>query len=258
MLGARLEMIAEMVPRHARMIDVGTDHAYLPCELLGREQVSFAVASDIASGPCEAAERTINSAGLADKLQVRRGSGLTTVAPGEVDTAVIAGMGGSTMLAILNEAPKIVAELSAIILQPMNGAALLRAWGIERGWDLTDERLCEEAGRLYVALKLERCREKMQGDNFRNETREKFSLGHEAEVQAAGQMLSPLELEIGPLLLHDKPPLLIRYLWEKRAGLQALTLGMRRSAKAQALPKYIAAEELLRTLEDYIHETYGR
>ena len=57
-LQPRLQCIADLVPRGARLADVGTDHGYLPVYLLQRRLISRAIASDINAAPLEHARRT--------------------------------------------------------------------------------------------------------------------------------------------------------------------------------------------------------
>ena len=58
--GARLNAIAKWVPKGKKIVDVGTDHAYLPVLLAQEGKISSAIAGDIAAGPCEAAQKTID------------------------------------------------------------------------------------------------------------------------------------------------------------------------------------------------------
>ena len=89
-IGARLEAIAALVPQNCVVADIGTDHAYLPVWLMQKGLIKAAIAADIAEGPCRAAQTNIGMYGLKDKIEVRRGSGLTVLKPGEADGAVIA------------------------------------------------------------------------------------------------------------------------------------------------------------------------
>ena len=121
-IGARLEAIAALVPQNCVVADIGTDHAYLPVWLMQKGLIKAAIAADIAEGPCRAAQTNIGMYGLKDKIEVRRGSGLTVLKPGEADGAVIAGMGGSTIVQILEESPDVAKTLKFLIVQPMAGA----------------------------------------------------------------------------------------------------------------------------------------
>ena len=105
--GPRLEAVAALVPPCRTLADVGTDHAYLPVLLLQEGKIEQAIAGDVVPGPCEAARHTVRQFHLENRITVRQGSGLTVLAPGEAETAVMAGMGAETMLQILAEAPEV-------------------------------------------------------------------------------------------------------------------------------------------------------
>ena len=98
--GSRLEAIAKWVPAGKSIVDVGTDHAYLPTILVRQGKTTFAIAGDIAAGPCQAAQNTIDTFGIKEFITVRQGDGLKIVAPGEVDIIAIAGMGAGSMIQI--------------------------------------------------------------------------------------------------------------------------------------------------------------
>ena len=130
-IGARLEAIAALVPQNCVVADIGTDHAYLPVWLMQKGLIKAAIAADIAEGPCRAAQTNIGLYGLKDKIEVRRGSGLTVLKPGEADGAVIAGMGGSTIVQILEESPEVAKTLKFLIVQPMAGGRVKTAGALQ-------------------------------------------------------------------------------------------------------------------------------
>lgn len=151
-LGERLAALADFVPQGARVADIGTDHGYLPIELIEKKVAVSAVAGDVHKGPYQAAKDNVKSMGLEDKISVRFGDGLAVLSPGEVDTVVIAGMGGSTIIEILKNQPEVTGSLTRLILQPMIGAAALRAWLVESRWCIVDETLVVDDGRLYEII----------------------------------------------------------------------------------------------------------
>ncbi|MDI6711106.1 MAG: class I SAM-dependent methyltransferase [Bacillota bacterium] len=184
-LSPRLAAVAAMVPPGRVVADVGTDHALLPIHLV-REGISpRAVAVEKAAGPLAAARRAVAAAGLAERIALREGDGLAPLAPGEATVLVLAGMGGSTMAGILEAGPDVVAAAERLILQPMDYPAAVRRWLADHGWVPVDEQLAADAGRIYQVIGAER------GD---------------------GRPLTPLELEVGPLLLEQGHPLLREYL----------------------------------------------
>jgi len=76
--------------------------------------------------PHAAAQEPVASrAGVTD---FRLGDGLAPLEPGEIDTVVIAGMGGETIIGILEADPAKTRSFSKYILQPRTKTELLRAW----------------------------------------------------------------------------------------------------------------------------------
>ena len=130
--------------------DIGTDHAYLPLYLIRNGLCSRVYASDIASGPISRAAQSIR--GFEDRIFLSVGDGLNAVPEQETDCIVIAGMGGDTIEHII-EACGWSFDGKVLILQAMSKIPELRKWLWERGFDVTDERLSEDSGMLYRAMK---------------------------------------------------------------------------------------------------------
>ena len=56
-LSLRLKLIASLVPDGARVCDIGTDHAYLPIELIKSGKAISVIATDIREKPLENARK---------------------------------------------------------------------------------------------------------------------------------------------------------------------------------------------------------
>lgn len=151
-LDRRLSLVASFVRPGCRLADIGTDHARLPAAMTAAGLCARAVASDLRPGPVEAARRTVKAAGVESLVDIRLGSGLSVLSPGEADDIVIAGMGGETIASILQEAPWIREERYHLILQPMTRAEQLHRYLLQNGFSILREEAAEESGRLYVAL----------------------------------------------------------------------------------------------------------
>ncbi len=127
------------------MVDVGTGDGQLAGWLAAHGH--RVIATEARLGPAgRAAER------ITDPVELRRGSGLEVVAPGEVEVAVLAGMGGRRILAILAAAPEVVRRLDLLILQPMQHAGELRTDLGELGLTVVAEAEPVERGRRYTVL----------------------------------------------------------------------------------------------------------
>lgn len=151
-LQPRLQMLSDLVPPAAALADVGTDHGYLPVYLLQKGAIRRAIASDIGAEPLDHARRTAEEYGIS--LELRLCDGLQGIAPEEVDTVVIAGMGGESIITILSAAPW-TKNGCRLILQPMTRQELLRRWLAENGYRFTAERLVEDKGTIYPILCVE-------------------------------------------------------------------------------------------------------
>ena len=147
-LPPRLAAIADLVPRGGALADVGTDHALLPLWLLRRGIIPSAVATDIHEGPLE---RTRHSLGNVPGLRLVLCDGLDGVAADEVDTVVIAGLGGDNMADILSRAPW-CREGRTVLLQPMSKAEILRHALHDMGYCIERERLVEDNRHVYPIL----------------------------------------------------------------------------------------------------------
>ena len=149
---ARLTAAATLVRDGVVVVDVGTDHAYLPLLLVGEGKCPRAIGCDLRPGPLENARKHIDAAGLSDKIDLRLCDGLAAVAPGEVEDICICGMGGEVIAAILAAAPWTKDAQKRLILQPMTAADDLRRFLAGEGYAVQQEVLVRDAGRLYVLL----------------------------------------------------------------------------------------------------------
>lgn len=148
----RLSCIFHMIRPGRGVIDVGTDHGYLP-ERLVREAYPGAVfASDIREGPLASARRTAVQAGVSDRIRFLLSDGLDACPPDAVDTIVIAGMGGDTICGILDRAEWCMSPAYRLILQPMTKAEVLRYWLSNNGFCIEEEALAEDGDTIYQIL----------------------------------------------------------------------------------------------------------
>jgi len=150
-LSGRLMAAADFVAPGARVADVGTDHGKLPVWLMLQGRISAAIASDIREQPLCNARETVAKNGLSGRIQLRLCDGLAGITAHEVDTVVIAGMGGDTIAAILAAAPWTKDGAHRLILQPETASVRLRRFLYDNGYTILDETLVQEH-RLYSIL----------------------------------------------------------------------------------------------------------
>ena len=211
-LTPRLQKLADWVEPGAKVADIGTDHGYLPVWLVINHQIPFAIGSDLRSGPLENARKTAARYAVGERVSLRLGDGLNGILPSEVDTMVIAGMGGENIAAILRAAPW--AKGCTLLLQPMSRPEVLRAFLNENGYAIEREALVEDRGTLYPVML----------------------------VRAGEMQLTVGQLYGGACLLHE--PLENRYLIEEIVRLQSAIVGVRRSSMPEEQKKADALREI--------------
>ncbi|GAA5514312.1 tRNA (adenine(22)-N(1))-methyltransferase [Deinococcus carri] len=151
-LDARLEAVLDLI-RAGVHADIGSDHAHLPIRLVREGRVTRGVVVELNPGPLALARRNVARARLEDRLEVREGDGFAPLAPGEVDSASLTGMGAGTMAGILRRAGERLPP--ALVVQPNDSPRPLRVWAREHGYHLTHERLIPGYW-PYPVLRLER------------------------------------------------------------------------------------------------------
>ena len=189
MISKRLELVASFVPQGAILLDVGSDHAYLPIDLIERGQIESAIAGEVVEGPYQSAVKNVEAHGLKEKIQVRLANGLAAFEEADqVSVITIAGMGGRLIARILEEGLDKLADVERLILQPNNREDDLRIWLQDHGFEIVAENILEEAGKFYEILVVE-----------------------------AGQMkLSASDVRFGPFLSKEVSPVFVQK-WQKEA-----------------------------------------
>ncbi len=153
-LQPRLQMLADMVPNNTRLADIGTDHGYLPVWLLQQGRIQSAIASDIGVEPLRHAQESAAAYHIQNHIEFRLCNGLSDINPHEVDTIVIAGMGGETIIHILQNASWTKQGNHTFLLQPMTKPEMLRIWLADNGFRFTEERLVWDKDFLYPIMKV--------------------------------------------------------------------------------------------------------
>lgn len=154
-LSERLYKIAKKVPKGKKVADIGSDHGLLPSYLVKEEVSPFAVAGEVNEGPLQAARRQITNLNLEDKVDVRKGDGLSVIQSDEVDVITIAGMGGALIVDILEKGKEKLKGIKKLILQPNVGEHLVRIWLDNNQWNIVDEEILEEDGKIYEIIAAE-------------------------------------------------------------------------------------------------------
>lgn len=196
-LSDRLQKIADFIEPGESVADIGTDHGFLPIALWEQGKSPHVVLSDINSGPLEKARFNINKHFPEKEFDIRIGNGIQTIGPAEVDSIVIAGMGGLLIAEILGNDLERSKSYKKLILQPRNAQSKLRAWLLENGFEIRDEVLVRE--RKYL------CEIIVAAPDFSRQEKE------------PSVTIDPdsIDLEISPILFAKKDPLLVEFIENK-------------------------------------------
>jgi len=151
-LSNRLGAIAGYIEAGAGVADVGTDHGFLPVWLAQKGLYGNIIASDISAGSLAAARRTAEKHNVTDKITFFTTPGLEGFEGLDVDTIVIAGLGGETISGILSGAPWVRQRNIRLILQPQTKAVKLCVWLSDNGYIIRDSRLARDRGKRYVII----------------------------------------------------------------------------------------------------------
>ena len=153
-LSDRLESIIEMVPRGEICADIGCDHGFTSIELISRGISPSVVASDLREGPLDSARENIKNAGLEDKIKLMISDGFDAYTPGEVSTAVIAGMGGVLIKDMLVKGRECVMKMGAFVVQPQSNIPEFRNFLRLNGYEIEKNSVVFDAGKYYFPMRI--------------------------------------------------------------------------------------------------------
>ncbi len=219
-LQERLRVIADMVTPGLTVADVGCDHALLPIYLVQNGISPLAYALDINRGPLSRAKRSIEEAGLSERIITVLSDGLKELRMGAAESVVIAGMGGPLMSDIIGASIEICHEAEELILEPQSDPALLRHFLEDNGFAITAEAMVREEGKFYPVIKCKTGRMTLSREIF---------------------------YRYGKLLLEGRNPVLIEYLKKRKKTLTELKDRLGSSEETEKV--ILKREELKRDLK---------
>ena len=203
-ISKRLLCCASMVQSGSRVADIGTDHGYLGIYLLQSGAARHVIACDLRKDPLENARRNAKLFGVDGEMEFRLSDGLEKILPDEVDTVVMAGMGGDLIQKILSQCPWRKREGLQFILQPQSAGNVLRRWLCEDGFEIQRAEPVQDGHFLYTVMELR---------------------------QGEPSPLTPGTEYASPALLASKSPLVGTYLARVENALQETVRGLTNAEK---------------------------
>lgn len=184
-LSKRLEGIGNYVEENSIVADIGSDHGYIPLYLIKNQIAKKVIAGDISKNSLEKAADKVKEEGLEDLIDIRLGDGLDIILPFEVDSVILAGMGGLLIRDILDKDREKTSSISHFILQPNIAAGELRRYLYENSFEILAEDLVKEDNKFYEIIHAKK---------------------------GKGFVSKEIYYEIGERLIEDRHPLLREYI----------------------------------------------
>lgn len=262
-LYGRLLAMADMVEPGESIADIGTDHGLLPIFLLENKISPKAVLIDINEGPLARAkdnfdlylpavaealpESRLEASGKAGagtepcaeaEAEFRIGNGLAPLEKGEVDTVIIAGMGGELIGEILAADPEKTKSFKKFILQPRTKMVDLRRFLHNYAFEIREERLVKEGKFICEIIVVLPPKDSPTGRSF--------------PKKPYGKM----ELEVSPLLFSSADPLLEDFIRGKMKKEEYIIKEISKKGSQNSFSGLEKAKERLKELKRILNE-YG-
>ena len=148
-LSNRLKKIAELVDFGATVIDVGTDHGYVPNFLCEKKISRDIIATDISKNSLEKSIELTKKMGNEKFIRNILANGIVKE---NRDNIIIAGLGGIQIAEIILNSIEISKSAKKLILQPMQKTNILRRELNNMGFEIIDEEVIFEDERYFEII----------------------------------------------------------------------------------------------------------
>lgn len=147
-LSKRLASIASNIDKEDKVVDIGCDHGYLSIYLKAVNGNKVVIATDINENALNVAKKNINKNSIL--IETRLGNGLDVIKHNEVDTIIISGMGGNTILNILKKNK--LKYIKKIVIQSNTDIPLIRKYINKLGYTIKNEQLIIDKNIYYIII----------------------------------------------------------------------------------------------------------
>lgn len=213
-----MKAVASMVTPGNVLADIGTDHGYIPISLVQRKKIPRAIAMDINKGPLKRAIDHIAEFQLEEFIETRLSDGVKKLEVGEVDSILIAGMGGELVIRILSDGKEVCRAAKELILQPQSELQRVRQFLRENKYKIVDEDMVIEDGKYYPMMRVVPVEE----DEFWNNIPE--------------EAIRPCYM-YGPILLKNGNPSLRRFLVKQHKQLEKILKELEKQPETKKIEK---------------------
>ena len=244
-LSKRLQYVADFITPGLVLADIGTDHGFIPIYMVLADKSPKAFAMDINEGPLERATEHIEEKGLGDKIETRLSDGLQKLNGNEAESVLIAGMGGSLVIKILDEGKHALEGVKELVLSPHTEADLVRGYLKTTDFVIEKEGMVIDAGKYYVVIKARRREENEQGLLYENENK--------APEGVEEELYKTLCTKYGRLLLEEKNPILKELLTKELGTYNSIYEGLKNNETEAGLKRRTEIQNILEHLNEAIN-----
>ena len=136
------------IDKEDKVVDIGCDHGYLSIYLKAVNGNKIVIATDINENALNMAKKNINKNRIL--IETRLGNGLDVINYNEVDTIIISGMGGNTILNILKKNK--LKYIKKIVIQSNTDIPLIRKYINKLGYTIKNEQLIIDKNIYYIII----------------------------------------------------------------------------------------------------------
>ena len=163
-LSKRLSSIYNLTPMGIA-IDVGADHGQLIISLVENSIAKRGYAVENKKGPYERMVKAINASKVKDKITPIFSSGIHKM-PKEVETVIIAGMGGNTIINILKDDIEKLDGVKTILIDSHGAFSFVRKEIVAMGFIIDDEDILIEDDIYYEIMRFKKGEAKYSEDDY--------------------------------------------------------------------------------------------
>lgn len=229
-LSSRLNEIARLVPQNSITGDIGTDHGYIPVYLIQNNISKYVIATDISQGSLNKAIEYVKIANLENKIETRLGNGLEIFKPFEIDTVIIAGMGGLLIKEILEKNKGLTDSITNFIFQPMVASGELREYLICNNFKIVKESLAKEGNKFYEIIYAKKGLDYVDKDIY---------------------------FDIGKSLFTDKHSLVEEFIQNKIQSASNIRKNLDGTSSEKGMTRYVELTEKIKEYKEVLREIGG-
>lgn len=223
-LSERLLGVASLITPGGNVADIGTDHGYLSIYLIQNDLANKVIASDVNEGPLDKARENTAQYELNNKIELRLSNGLMMYDTGEVDSIVMAGMGGNLIIDIISDGKDVAYSAKELILQPQSDVARVRHFLHDNNFRIVSENIIKEDGKFYPMMKVKD---------------ESHLLDRDQSIMQKKTWNSEIFYRYGKIPLDEENPVLHEFLLRERDILDKLYEDLSNSEKTDSVIKRI-------------------